>query len=199
LPYNNKQTTALYVLIFLSQLAATLTVLPVSGLMAHSIKEEEKGKASGWFQAGSLGGTGIGGGIGLYLATHYNITMAAIAVSICMIACCWPLYQIADVAVDKSIRFINQLRKVFIDLIDMLKTPLTLFVMVLVMTPIGSGAVSYLWSAVGKDWHANADTIALSTGIISGLVSAAGSIAGGWLCDKWNVFTGYFLQEPVVQ
>jgi MFS transporter, PAT family, beta-lactamase induction signal transducer AmpG len=197
LPYNNKQTATLYLLVFLSQLAATLTVLPVSSIMAHRIKEEEKGLASGWFQAGSLGGTGIGGGIGLWLATHYNITIAAIVVSICMLLCCWPLYKIADVVVDKSIHFTKQLKEVFIDSIAMLKTPLTLFVMFLVMSPIGSGAASYLWSAVGKDWHADADTIALSSGIISGLLSALGSIAGGWICDKWNVFTGYFFAGTI--
>jgi hypothetical protein len=36
--------------------------------MAHGIEDERKGAISGWSQAGNLGGAGVGGGLGLYLA-----------------------------------------------------------------------------------------------------------------------------------
>ncbi len=160
--------------------------------MAHRIKEEEKGKAGGWFQAGNLGGTGIGGGIGLLLATHYNIVVAAIVVSIIMLFCCWPLYKIKDVLVDKNIKLLKQLKQVGTDLLDMIKIPIALFVICLVLMPPGSGAAANLWSAVGNDWHVSVTMIAFTTGIINGLLSAAGSVVGGWICDKWNVFSGYF-------
>jgi hypothetical protein len=38
---------------------------------------------------------------------------------------------------------------------------------------------SNLGSAVADDWHASADTVALVTGAVSGVVSAAGCLAGG--------------------
>lgn len=192
IPYNVKQTTLLFALVLLSQIASTLIMLPIGGIMAHRIQEEEKGKASGWFQAGNLGGTGIGGGIGLWLATHYNITVAAVAVSIIMLFCCWPLYKIKDIHIDKNNKLLKQLKQVGIDIIDMIKIPISLFVLLLVFAPIGAGGASYLWSAIGNDWHVSADTIALITGVLSGVVSAVGSVIGGWICDKWSVFTGYF-------
>jgi MFS transporter, PAT family, beta-lactamase induction signal transducer AmpG len=48
----------LMVVVFISQVAATLIVLPVGGLMARTVAEEAKGRPAGWYQAGNLGGTG---------------------------------------------------------------------------------------------------------------------------------------------
>src|SRR5471030_2484180 len=55
-PFNVKGETLLIIIVFLSQVAATFTLLPVNGFMAKRIVEEDKGKASGWYQAGSLTG-----------------------------------------------------------------------------------------------------------------------------------------------
>ena len=56
-----------------------------------------------------------------------------------------------------------------------------------------SGAASGLWSAVADDWHASADTVALVTGVLGGIVSAVGCLVGGWLCDRMNRKTAYAL------
>src|SRR4029453_9858086 len=59
--------------------------------------------------------------------------------------------------------------------------------------PIGTGAVSGLWSAVADDWHASADTVALVTGVLGGIVSAIGCLVGGYLCDRMDRKTAYAL------
>ena len=59
--------------------------------------------------------------------------------------------------------------------------------------PIGTGAASGLWAAVADDWHATADTVALVTGVIGGLVSAVGCVVGGYLCDRMNRKAAYAL------
>jgi predicted MFS family arabinose efflux permease len=51
---------------------------------------------------------------------------------------------------------------------------------------MSTGAASNLWSAVAGDWHATADTVALVTGVLGGIVSAAGCLAGGYLCDRMD-------------
>ena len=63
--------------------------------------------------------------------------------------------------------------------------------LVLCFLPLGSGAATGLWSAVAGDWHATADTVALVTGLASGLISAAGCIAGGWVCDRMDRKSAY--------
>jgi predicted MFS family arabinose efflux permease len=59
--------------------------------------------------------------------------------------------------------------------------------------PIGSGAASNLWAAVADDWHASANTVALATGVFSGIVSALGCIFGGYGADRMDRKTAYAL------
>ena len=61
-PLRQDAAGILTAVVFCSQVAATLVALPVGGLMAHTVAEHEKGRAAGWYQAGNLGGTGLGGG-----------------------------------------------------------------------------------------------------------------------------------------
>ena len=72
----------------------------------------------------------------------------------------------------------------------MVSGPLALLI---VFLPIGTGAASNLWAAVADDWHATADTVALVTGALSGIISAAGCLAGGYLCDRLDRKTAYAL------
>ena len=59
--------------------------------------------------------------------------------------------------------------------------------------PIGSGAATGLWAAVAGDWHATADTVALVNGVMGGVVSAIGSVIGGYLCDRMDRKFAYAL------
>ena len=81
-PFTTKGAPLLTLIVFISQVAATLILLPINGFMAKSIEEKDKGKASGWYQAGSLAGTGFGGGLGLWLATHFNVGISGIVLSV---------------------------------------------------------------------------------------------------------------------
>src|SRR5205823_5112010 len=67
LPLHQNAVAILMAVVFVSQVAGTLIVLPVGGLMAHTVAENAKGRAAGWYQAGNLGGNGIGGGVGVWL------------------------------------------------------------------------------------------------------------------------------------
>jgi hypothetical protein len=74
----------------------------------------------------------------------------------------------------------------------MLKVPIALFAIVLITLPIGTGALANLWSAIAQDWKTDADTVALVTGILSGVVSAAGCVAGGFVIDRKGIWFTYF-------
>jgi MFS family permease len=63
--------------------------------------------------------------------------------------------------------------------------------LILCFLPIGAGAASNLWSAVSSDWHASAHTVELVTGILAGIISALGCLAGGWICDRMNRKAAY--------
>jgi predicted MFS family arabinose efflux permease len=59
--------------------------------------------------------------------------------------------------------------------------------------PIGTGAASNLWAAVADDWHASAGTVALATGVVSGIVSTIGCVGGGYFSDRIDRKLSYAL------
>jgi hypothetical protein len=61
----------------------------------------------------------------------------------------------------------------------MLRSPILLFTIVLVMSPIGAGAMNNVWSAVAPDWRADPNTVAIVTGVLNGVLSVFGCVAGG--------------------
>jgi len=192
MPFRQSAIGLLTITAFISQVAATLVVLPVGGLMAHTVAEEAKGRAAGWYQAGNLGGTGIGGGAGVWLASHFSKEIASTSLSVAMLACVAALYFVGDVRLATTETIAQRLRLLGRDIFSMLRVPISLFTIVLVMSPVGSGAMNNLWSAVAPDWHASPDTAALVTGVLNGVVSAVGCVVGGWIADGVGRWWAYF-------
>jgi MFS family permease len=191
-PFTIKGELLLIIFVFISQIAANILMLPVGGIMANRIATNKKGMASGWFQAGNLGGVGLGGGAGLWIATHYNVHAAGIVLCIASLLCALPVLLIEDIKYNKENTILSAIAKMLIDIFSMLKVPIILFVVLMLCMPIGTGAASNLWSAIASDWHVNANTVALITGAISGIASIIGCIAGGFISDKWGNWIGYF-------
>jgi hypothetical protein len=188
IPFTVKGAGLLSIIVFTSQVAATITLLPTNGFMAKSIKQNRKGEASGWYQAGSLAGVGFGGGFGLWLATHSSLAMAGIVLSVASILFALVILLIRDIPHYKEKTMLQEITVMGKGIFAMIKLPVALFVIILITMPIGTGAMANLWSAVANDWKTGADTVVLITGLLSGAVSAVGCVAGGLIVDRWGVF-----------
>lgn len=191
IPLHRNAVGILMTVVFISQVAATLIVLPVGGLMAHTVAEEAKGRAAGWYQAGNLGGNGIGGGAGVWLATHFSKEAAGGTLAVAMLASAAAIYFASDVRIVASEGVAARMRILWQDIYSMVRAAVPLFTIVLICSPIGSGAMNNLWSAVAPDWGAGPDTVALVTGILNGVVSAIGCVIGGWVADRIGRWWSY--------
>lgn len=189
--FNVKEQAFITILVFISQVAGTFMLLPINGFMAKSINENEKGKASGWYQAGSLIGVGLGGGAGLWLTTHYSVVIAGIVLCAASILSALVILLVKDIPHEKEKTILKEITEMAKDIFAMIKIPAALLVILLMFLPIGTGAAANLWSAIAKDWNTNVDTVALVTGILSGLVSAVGCVIGGYVIDRWGNWVGY--------
>ena len=187
-----RENAILPAIVFLSQVAATLVVLPVGGLMAHTVPEQAKGRASGWYQAGNLGGLGVGGGAGVWLTDHYSIGIAGAALSVAMVSPVVALYFVPPVRPLAGERFDEKMKEIGRDFRQMLYSPAVLVTLVLLASPIGIGAATNLWSAVAPDWRATPNTVALITGALGGLASAVGCIVGGSIADRLGRWWAFF-------
>ncbi len=82
----------LTIIVLFLQMAATMVISPVGGFMAKTINEEKKGRAGGWYQAGNLGGAGIGGGAGVWLSVRFSYNTAVIVFALTVLACSFALF-----------------------------------------------------------------------------------------------------------
>jgi predicted MFS family arabinose efflux permease len=161
-------------------------------MMAHTVRADRKGLASGWYQAGNLGGMGAGGGAGVWLAHHFSTAVAGGVLAAAMMACSLALVFVPDVRPEPGQSVGLRMREIGRDFLGLLRSPVAILVIVIASSPIGSGAASGVWSAVAGDWRVGADTVALVTGALSGVASVIGSVVGGWICDRAGRWWSFF-------
>ena len=192
LPLHQNAVAVLMTIVFISQVAGTLIVLPIGGLMAHTVAEGAKGRAAGWYQAGNLGGNGVGGGVGVWLASHFSNQLAGGVLAVAMLASAAAVYFTSDVRIVSHETLGERMRILWRDILSMVRAAVPLFSIVLVCSPIGAGAMNNLWSAVAPDWRASADRVALVSGVLNGVISAIGCVIGGWVADRIGRWWSYF-------
>ena len=196
--FHPSQTTLfiITVLIFANSVSISFLAMAAENLMAHATEESEKGRAGGWYQAGNLGGQGIGGGAALWLAQAYPSLMwlPGAAMAALFLACCAALFFVAEPAMDhRKHNYLASLWAVVGDVWITAKSRAGFLALLICFLPIGSGAATGLWASIAGDWHATADTVALVNGVMGGIVSAAGSVIGGYICDRMDRQFAYAL------
>jgi len=185
LPISQSTLGLLSVVVFLQSLSTTTLGMAVEALMAHTVPRDELGRASGWFQAGNLGGSGLGRGRGLILIASTNPTVATLIVAGISLACTIAVFRVHDVPAVASERgpiaaVITALR----DLWEVIRTQPGTAALLICFLPIGSGGASMLFAAIAKDWEASESMVALSNGMLGGVIAAVGCFGGGWISDK---------------
>lgn len=162
--------------------------------MALTTPNDQRGAVAGWLQVGQLGGLGLGGGLGLWLAQHAGgqIAAAGALAGLCGLASL-PILglrtppRLAEISTSQRLRDLVRTMWAFV------RTrggALALFINVL---PAGLGASMTLMATVSGDWHASADQVALVLGVVSGLATLPGCVLGGYLCDRFARRTVYAL------
>jgi MFS family permease len=194
LPMTAASVPALTWLNFFGNILSSIVGMTTNAIVAYDVPDAEKGRASGWSQAGNLGGSGIGGGFALYMAQRVHVAwLPGAAIALLCLACAFALLLVEEPATPRSHRILADLRATVVDVWHMARARMGLLALVLSLLPIGSGAASNLWSNVALEWKASEDTVALWTGFIAGIVMMVGSLAGGWICDRMNRKGAYAL------
>lgn len=194
IPANRANFGWIELLAFGFSLAATVTTITASSLLAHGTSEDEKGRAGGWSQAGNLGGSGLGGGLGLWLTQHAPVWVSGAALGLFCLATSIALLFLAEPSAEhRAQKLLASLANVGRECWALLTTRRGALAFFLMLLPIGQGAAQNLWSAVATDWHASADAVALANGVFSGVVSIVGCLVGGWICDLMDRKTAYCL------
>jgi MFS transporter, PAT family, beta-lactamase induction signal transducer AmpG len=182
-------------LVFVNNIAISFLGMAAESLMAHATRDAEKGRAGGWYQAGNLGGQGIGGGVALWIAQHTPVLwLPGAAMGALFLLCCTALWFVDEPDMGhRHLNYVTSIGNVLRDVWDTAWTRVGALALLICFLPIGSGAASGLWASIAGDWHASADTVALVNGVLGGVASIVGSLIGGYLCDRMNRQFGYAL------
>jgi MFS family permease len=190
-PATKSGLAALSAVVFLTSLATTFLGMSLESLLAYSTPIDLKGRAAGWFQAGSLGGAGIGGGLGLFLVQK----LPAPWMASCIVGGLCMLCSAALLAIPTPVRhsieggIFSSLAATIKDLWQVIRKRAGALALLVALLPIATGAINF--AAIADEWKASADTVALVTGVLSGLICAAGCLAGGWVCDRMDRKAAY--------
>src|SRR5689334_12384410 len=180
---------------FVASAASTFLAMSVESLMAYGTPDAQRGRAGGWFQAGNLGGQGLGGGAGLWLAQHLGEPwLPAAVLAVVSLACCAALAFVPEPPpTPRGETVAHSVRGVLRDLWSVARSRGGFLALLVCFLPIGTGAAANLLAAIADDWHASANTVALVTGALGGLASAIGCFIGGYLCDRMDRKTAYWV------
>jgi MFS transporter, PAT family, beta-lactamase induction signal transducer AmpG len=195
------------VLVFANSTAITLVGMAVEGLMAHATPPEERGRAAGWFQVGNVGGAGLGGGLGLFIAERASSQLAFMVIAAVLFACMFALYLVPEAprvavaavaGVERAgrglLQVLGRLVEVFREVWQMLSTRRGITAIALVFLPIGSAAAQGIFSGkLATDWGADADLVATTSGFAAGIAATIGCLLGGLLSDKVGRRNAYML------
>ncbi|WP_271009801.1 MFS transporter [Paucibacter sp. B51] len=206
-PLNAASMTRLTIWVLVMGTASTFLAMAVDSLMAHQTPEHAKGRAAGWFQAGNLGGGGLGGGAALWLIQSGGLSpqMGAAALAGLCVLCAWPIFWVsegsepaAEQAADQAegatpARIGQRLRETWADLWSVVRSRNGALAMLLVFLPLGTGSMANMYSIMATEWQASANTVALVTGTVAGLLSALGCLIGGYVCDRMNRQMAYVI------
>lgn len=184
-------------LMFLVSAASTFTSISAEALMAHGVESDQRGRAGGWSQVGNLGGSALGGGAGLWLAVNASREIAGLALGAVIVCCAAGLLAAPPAKLDyRHPSYLTTIRRVLRDLWSIAWSRnglLTLFVFLL---PLGTGVAANYFAAIAVEWKASAQSIAFVAGAGS-VASAAGALAGGYVCDRFDRKAAYVLLSLV--
>lgn len=189
-PMSKGNLRLLEVVIFVANLASTFLGMSVEGLMAHATPPEQRGRVGGWFQAGNLGGNGLGGGAGLWMATHLPYPwLSGVVLGACFLAGAWALVLVPEARAEGRTRSVPAAMFGAVkELVLLIFSRAGALCGALCLLPMNTGAVTGVLAQaeVAAKWGVAEDTVALVNGVLNGLVSAAGCLVGGVLCARFN-------------
>lgn len=182
-------------IVALASLLNSIVGMSIEAIMAAVTPVEEQGRTSAWFQAGNLGGSGFGGGLGLMMLQYLPQPWMSGAILGLLFMCCGlALLAVPDVALhDRSKGPVAAVTSVFRDVGALARTKGGLLAAFLCFLPLGTGAAqqTLTQAAVAANWGAGDREVALVQGLLVGGITMIGCFGGGWLCDRLRPRTAY--------
>lgn len=154
--------------------------------MVTTLSRAGQAKASAWTQAGNLGGGALGGGITLWMLGRMPLGLAALATAAITALPSLAGLTIAEGPPAPSTDLIDRLRKIAKELITVFHSRRTLWGLLLLASPVSSGAALNLLPAVASHYGVGGQGVMWVNGMAGGLVLALGSLLATLVPGEWD-------------
>ncbi len=173
--------------------AASVLNQPVSsalgGLAAAVMPNEMRGRAAGWTQGGILGGAVLAGGLAVWLTAHSSALLSAMAVGLLIGAPGFAVLAVRD-PVRTKVKWRTHVARMLREIVSTLRRREVWLAFGFFLSPVGAGALMYLFSAVATDFRASTAGV-MWVVVLGGIMAALGAIVGGILADRfdrWRIY-----------
>lgn len=156
------------------------------GLMVHTLSRAGQAEASGWTQAGNLGGGALGAGITLWLLARLPLAGATMLTAAMVALPSLAALTIAEPLPAASVGLLDRIRKIGRELITVFHSRQTLWGLLLLASPVSSGAALNLLPAVAEHYGVGRQGVMWVNGVLGGLVLASGSLGATLVPGAWD-------------
>jgi hypothetical protein len=176
--------TPLALTLLVGAFAAQLYSSTMGGITPSLIDESDTGAVSAWLNVANLGGTGLGGTLGILIVQHLARTPAAIALAAEVFAPSLLLFVMArEIRIPYALRSMLSLQ-IFRDMWSLTRNRAALIGFLIFVIPAATFAAQNLFSSLGRDFHASDNQITWIVGIGNAITCSLGALIGGWLCNN---------------
>jgi MFS family permease len=184
--------TAFLVLAFVGQTVSGLAGSCNGGLLATTMPDHLRGAAGGWLNVGNLAGGAVSAVLTLKMAERFSPPIVGLGLIIFMTLPCIAVFWLREP--DRPRRNVREVfRTLWRDVTHVVKMREGWTGMLLFSSPVGTAALINYFAGMAPDYHANARTVEFVNGWVSGIVTAVGSLIGGYLCDRFSRRKMYLL------
>jgi len=181
-------------LLFISTVANVLISAATGGLMSSLLNSEGRARVGAWVQLGNLGSNALFFGLLLYLSSHVSRPVLGLIGGLTMLlpglagfAVREPAYRPGSQTLGATLAGIGrELRSTFLSLRNLPG-------ILLLVSPIGTGAITTVLSGLTKEYGATAEQLAFANGWGGGLLTAVGALAVLLMPARWNRMVPYAL------
>jgi MFS family permease len=181
-----KHLTAVTALLLIGMTINVMVSAAQGGLMVTTLSCAAQAKASGWTQAGNLGGGALGGGITLWMLGRLPLWVATLTTVAMTALPSAAALTIAEGPPAPSTDLLDRLRKIGKELIAVFHSRRTFWGVLLLAAPVSSGAALYLLPAVASQYGVGGQGVTWINGMAGGLVLALGSLLATLVPGDWD-------------
>ena len=178
--------TAIAALLFAGMAVNVLVSAAQGGLMVTSLSREGQAQASAWTQAGNLGGGALGAGITMWFLARLPLPVAGLATSAMTAIPSLAALTISEKPPVTSSTWIDHLGKIFKELLAVFHSRRTVWSLLLLASPVASGAALNLLPAVAGQYGVGREGVMWVNGVAGGLVLASGSLLAALVPGEWD-------------